>query len=453
MRNKGGKTATEKIFNNYVLRYGFPRRLHHDQGQEFECNLMKCLQQLAGMKLSRTTPYHPQGNGQAERWNRTILSMLQTLTESQKANWKDHVDKAVFAYNCTRNDATGYSPFYLLYGRYPCLPIDIMFGIDPDHEITSYQDYVLKWKRGIQQAFELASQHAKKRAAHSKQIYDRGLYGSQLTVGDRVLVRNLRERGGPGKLRSYWEEKVHEVVAINENSPVYSVKAKDGTGKVRVLHRNLLLPCDYLPLEKPPQPVTSSKKSSHSKKKSHETVIREAEDESSDDEESLPENFLPVMLTQDLPPDIDNSTDVETCSLVESEPAGLRPTDQPESEHEAELQEPEVDELEPELNEPEETQKNDENLARRPKREQCPPSVLMYDRLGQPVYHRLFPSLNAMVTPQDTPLPCIRSSLQLPSQCGYYPAFHNSVPHLPAHPYGMKQVYYYQQPYQRFSQF
>ena len=249
-RNNGRRTAAEKIFNNYVLPYGFPRRLHDDQGQEFECNLIKRLQQLAGMKLmkSKTTLYHPQGNGQAERWNRTILSMLRTLTESQKANWKYRVDKVVFAYNCTRNDATGYSPFYLLYGRSPRLPIDIMFEINPDHEVTSYQDYVLKWKRGMQQAFELASQHAKKRAGHNKQIYHRGLYGSQLTVGDRVLVRNLRERGGPGKIRSYWEEKVHEVVAINEDSPVYSVKAEDGTGKVRVLHRNLLLPCDYLPL-------------------------------------------------------------------------------------------------------------------------------------------------------------------------------------------------------------
>ena len=158
-------------------------------------------------------------------------------------------------------------------------------------------------------------------------------------------------------------------------------------------------------------------------------------------------NFLPLMLTQDLPPDTDSSTDVETRSLVESEPPVLQPTDEPELEHEAELQGPEVDELELEVDEPEETQENHENLARRPQHERCPLSILMYDCLGQPVYHRLFPGLNAMVTP------CIRSSLQLPSQYGYYPAFQNSVPHLPVHPYGMNQVYYYQQPYQRFNQF
>ena len=92
------------------------------------------------------------------------------------------------------------------------------------------------------------------------------------------------------------------------------------------------------------------------------------------------------MLTQDLSLDSDNSTDVKTYSLVEYEPTVFQPTDEPESEHEAELQEPEAGELEPELNEPEETQENDENLPRRPQREQCPPSILMNDHLGQPVY-------------------------------------------------------------------
>ena len=60
-RNKGGRTATEKIFNNYVLRCGFPHRLQLDQGQEFECNLMKHLQQLAGINYLEQPLTIPRG--------------------------------------------------------------------------------------------------------------------------------------------------------------------------------------------------------------------------------------------------------------------------------------------------------------------------------------------------------------------------------------------------------
>ncbi|CAB4011646.1 Retrovirus-related Pol poly from transposon 412 [Paramuricea clavata] len=225
-RNKKGKTVADIIFNDFVQRFGFPEKIHHDMGGEFENELFKRLEQLSGVMHSRTTPYHPQGNGLVERMNRTLLGMLRTLPEAYKSRWKDHLSKLTHAYNCTVHESTNYFPFYLLFGRSPRLPIDLIFDLPRTSDTTSHSDYASKWETAMQQVYTLAHKATSKNAAN----------------------------GGPGKLRAYWEEAVHVVeLRKGSDSPVYEVKPESGHGRNRTLHRNLLLPCDFLPIENWPE--------------------------------------------------------------------------------------------------------------------------------------------------------------------------------------------------------
>ena len=281
--NNSARTAAEKIFGDFVLKFGFPTKLHHDQGREFENKLFAELQKYCGIQGSRTTPYHPQGNGQVERFNRTLLAMLRNLDDQAKADWKSSLAKVVHAYNCTRNESTGYAPYYLLFGRNPRLPIDIMFGIPHSDGSASHDDYAKKWKQRMEEAYQLASKAAKASGNRGKNLYDRKVQGAELYPGCRVLIRNLTERGGPGKLRSFWEDKVNVVVKRKHpESPVYEVQPEDGQGRTRVLHRNLLLPCDFLPVESH-KPEKKRGERTHKEKKTPTT--QNAEPESSSDSE------------------------------------------------------------------------------------------------------------------------------------------------------------------------
>ena len=81
-RDQKATTVAKLLWEKIFINYGMPQRLHSHQGRDFEGKVIKSLCQFAGIRKSRTTPYHPQGNGQSERFNKTLLSMLAPLTRT-----------------------------------------------------------------------------------------------------------------------------------------------------------------------------------------------------------------------------------------------------------------------------------------------------------------------------------------------------------------------------------
>ena len=96
--------------------------------------------------------------------------MLRTLPEDEKSRWKDSINKVVHAYNCTVNEETGFSPFYLLFGRSPRLPVDLLFGTPTSVTNESHTEYVKRWKDAMKDAYTKANNNSNKAANAEKEF-------------------------------------------------------------------------------------------------------------------------------------------------------------------------------------------------------------------------------------------------------------------------------------------
>ncbi|KAL4007883.1 hypothetical protein ACER0C_001735 [Sarotherodon galilaeus] len=241
-KDQKASTVAKVLLEKYFVHYGLPQRMHSDQGRDFESHLVHEVLSSLGVEKSRTTPYHPQGDPQPERFNRTLLDMLGTLEPNKKKKWSQHIVHLVHAYNCTPNEATGFSPYFLMFGREARLPVDLCFETSSDGtQQKTYLKYVSDMRKELKAAYELAESVAAKQNDNNKQRYDKRIRFTQLLPGDRVLLRNLGLQG-KHKLADRWASEPYVVESKMPNLPVFRLKPEDGDGPIKILHRNHLLP-------------------------------------------------------------------------------------------------------------------------------------------------------------------------------------------------------------------
>ena len=179
--NQTARTTTQVLYNEYFSMFGFPQKLMSDQGTGFTSKVIAAMCSLLGIEKIQTTQYHPQSNGSAERVHQMLQRMIGKLDPEKRQKWPAHLGSVLIAYNTTRSLVTGYSPYYLMFGQRPQLPIDLLFPTRQEHNLTCTIDkYVETLYRHLQKSVKMAQDSALKEALWQKRLYDRKIGAVEL---------------------------------------------------------------------------------------------------------------------------------------------------------------------------------------------------------------------------------------------------------------------------------
>ena len=239
-RDQRASTVAGVLVREWFYRFGVPSRIHSDQGRNFESMLIQQLCSLYGIQKTHTTPYHPQGNGQCERFNRTLHGLLQTLPPDKKPDWPNYLPHVTFCYNTTTHQTTGESPHLLMFGQEPSLPVDFLLGRIQEPAVGTVNDWLWVHQTRLQTAFDGAKERIQAAARHRKERHDQHVFGGSLAEGEVVYLRDNAVRGR-AKIQDTWGPLKYRVIrAPPDGGAVYSVAPVDNPAKVKHVHRTHL---------------------------------------------------------------------------------------------------------------------------------------------------------------------------------------------------------------------
>ena len=174
VKDVGAETTARAFIDHVCLRWGVPYRLLTDQGSGFTADAFRAMCKMLGVQKIFTTAYHPQANSKCERFNRTMKTILSKLIDKNTLrDWDEQLPRIQWAYNTVIHPATGYAPFFLMYGFDPRIPSDLQYELAQDRFIPeSVQDAIKAMDEAYTAALDSANANAVKSASEAARLYD-----------------------------------------------------------------------------------------------------------------------------------------------------------------------------------------------------------------------------------------------------------------------------------------
>ena len=238
--DKTNNSVWQAFARQYIPSHGVPEQLICDLGMEFNAHAFKEYLAALGIKQVNSTPSRPQSNGLCERFNRSLKTMLSKACQNAPGDWEDHLADVLYAHRISVSSTTGFSPFFLLYGRRPRAPLKFLV-----HDNRGSHPLDNNRLMDMSYAWQIAQQNtAESRRLNRERINQKANAGN-LAIGDTVIVQALE----PLTFTSKWDPQ-YEIIAISGST--CTVRHQQ-TGQVKKLHREKVklvdpnLPWDTLP--------------------------------------------------------------------------------------------------------------------------------------------------------------------------------------------------------------
>ena len=197
--------TTARLFVEEILcRHSAPRKLLSDRGKNFLAKVVKGICQMVNTSKVNTTSYHPECDGFVERFNHTLTTIISMYVSEHQKDWDLFIPYALFAYRTAVQSSTNETPFYLMYGRDPRLPIDVSLlkARETYSDINDYRgviaDRLLAARQLTHDNIELAQQRQKTQ-------YDKTAKERSYDIGQKVWLYTPNNRKGlSSKLTHNW---------------------------------------------------------------------------------------------------------------------------------------------------------------------------------------------------------------------------------------------------------
>uniref|UniRef100_A0A2N9INK7 Integrase catalytic domain-containing protein n=1 Tax=Fagus sylvatica TaxID=28930 RepID=A0A2N9INK7_FAGSY len=237
LRKATGAAVANFIREHIITRFGIPYKLITDNGTPFINKDVREVLEHYRVKHRRSTPYYPQGNGQAEATNRMLLRILSKMVFDYGNDWKAHLADVLWAYRSSPKTATGFTPFSLVYGTDTISPTElvvpsprVMQGSELEVDANICAEARMADLEGLDEARDLAKAKSQRNYQKMANVYSKALRVRIFAEGQMVLKaaefvrRNLPS---PSKFSPNWDGPY--IIREAHGSGYYRLSKSDGT--------------------------------------------------------------------------------------------------------------------------------------------------------------------------------------------------------------------------------